>query len=73
MSNFNNEIMEQLDFNNIPLTKQLLINYIGYTYENYADFSDDSLLREWLYLKDENKLQELFLAEIVYQCNVISK
>lgn len=66
MRNFTNEKMEEIDFINLPLTKQLLINYIGYTYENDADFSDESLAREWWYLKDENKLENLSIAELVF-------
>lgn len=55
MSNFN------LDQN--PGTKQLLINYVLMEYEENADCSNESLMREWWYLYENNLLALLSTAE----------
>ncbi|MBO0593128.1 hypothetical protein I2486_17130 [Cellulophaga sp. E16_2] len=46
-----------------PYTKELLIQYVSLQYEEDADFSDESLKTELLWLYKNNELDQLFLAE----------
>lgn len=48
-----------------PHTKKLLENYVLTQYEENADLSDDSLIREFRYLHDNNQLDQLFLCEYI--------
>lgn len=57
-----NEI-EEINLMYTPHTKALLINYVGSTYEENADFSDESLKAELLYLYQHNELHMLITAE----------
>ncbi|WP_435416630.1 hypothetical protein [Polaribacter aestuariivivens] len=43
--------------------KQLLINYISVTYEENADFSINSLIKEYYLLERNNNLHYLFEVE----------
>lgn len=60
-----NEIVE-LNLMYTPHTKALLTNYVGRTYEGDADYSDDSLKAELLYLYRHNELDNLITAEWVF-------
>ncbi|REE25648.1 hypothetical protein DFQ09_102239 [Winogradskyella pacifica] len=46
-----------------PLTKQLLINFVKFQYEENADISDDSLKTELIWLHNNNQLDQLFIGE----------
>lgn len=46
-----------------PTLRKLLVNYVLRMYEGDADTSDDALLKEYIYLRDNNRLQELFEEE----------
>ncbi|WNW00942.1 hypothetical protein RRF68_08020 [Tenacibaculum sp. HL-MS23] len=46
-----------------PLTKQLLKTYVSIQYQENADFSDESLKQELIWLYENNELDELILAE----------
>lgn len=66
MNDFINEQMTEADLDAMPYTKQLLIKYVNWKYEENADISNESLMREWWSLKEENRLAELFCNEWVY-------
>jgi len=55
--------MENFDLNQNPLTKALLINYVLMEYEGDADCSNESLMREWWYLYENNLLALLNTGE----------
>lgn len=59
------ENLEEINLVLTPLTKELLTNYISLTYEDNADYSDDSLRAELMRLKNENNLEQLFFAEMI--------
>jgi len=58
MKNFNKNVSER-PFGFTNLTKKIMTRYIGLMYEDAADFSEASIMREYLYLKEENNLGEL--------------
>lgn len=66
MKEFTLEQITEANLDCIPLNKQLLINYVGYMYEDNADYSNDSLKREWLYLWKNGRIEELLTAEMVF-------
>ena len=47
----------------MPLLKQQLKNYVSVNYEEAADYSNESLVAEYHYLKKNNQLHLLFEAE----------
>ena len=47
----------------MPLLKKQLQNYIGVKHEEYADYSNHSLVQEYHYLKNNNLLHYLHDAE----------
>ena len=55
--------LNTLEFN--PILKQLLKEYISSTYEEYAIYDEDSLLTEYAYLVQNNRLYELFEWEFL--------
>lgn len=57
------ENLEEMNLDETPLTKQLLENYVLRMYEEEADLSNESLMRELLLLKENDELQQLLLAE----------
>jgi len=56
---------ELTNLDNNPLLKTLLENYIRFKYEESSDTSEDSLWREYLYLKDNGELNNLFIQESI--------
>lgn len=46
-----------------PMLRKLLAEYVMFQYEENADTTDESLLSEYNYLLDNNRLEELFLQE----------
>jgi len=58
----NNEL-EEIDLNLIPLTMNLLIDYLNVMYEESADLSDESLRSELLFLAKNNQLEQLIITE----------
>lgn len=64
--NWTETTLEEIKLMYTPSTKQLLINYVGRTYEEDADYSDDSLKAELLYLYRNNEVASLITAEWVY-------
>jgi hypothetical protein len=56
--------MEQVtDLNHSPMLKELLIMYISRKYEEDAIFDDWHLFQEYIWLRDNNLLNELFQEE----------
>ena len=56
--------MEQVtDLNHSPILKQLLINYISRKYGEDAQYDDWYLFQEYVWLKNNNQLDELFKEE----------
>ena len=51
------------DLNLTPNLKRLLKEYVLHEYEEHADTTDESLMKEYHYLKDNNKLNDLFIQE----------
>lgn len=66
MKKFNDEQIVEMNLEFTPLTKQLMINYMKWQYEDAADFSDESIKREFWLLKDDNRLSEIFISEWLY-------
>ncbi len=66
MRKFINEQMKEVRIEHMPSTIDLLINYIKREYKDNADLSEDSLKKEWNYLKDNNMLELLFISEWIY-------
>lgn len=70
MKDYTNDFVEEqmggVNLDYLPHTKALLILYITWKYEEDADISNESLLREWWYLHDNNLLHELSTNESVY-------
>jgi hypothetical protein len=56
----NNQLIH-LDFN--PILKGLLINYITFQYEGDAKIDDWHVWQEYVYLRDNNLLNDLFIQE----------
>ncbi len=57
--------LEQIDLTKMPLLKALLTNYVLFNYEDCADTSDEYLEMEYYLLKRENRLQDLFVQELL--------
>ena len=56
--------MEQVtNLNNSPDLKQLLKMYVSRKYEEEAQFDDWHLFQEYIWLRNNNKLDELFQEE----------
>lgn len=56
--------MEQVtDLNHSPKLKKLLIMYISRKYEEEAQFDDWHLFQEYIWLRNNNQLDELFQEE----------
>jgi hypothetical protein len=56
----NNQLIH-LDFN--PILKGLLINYIIFQYEEDAITDDWHVWQEYVYLRDNNLMNDLFIQE----------
>lgn len=54
---------EITDFENNPVLKKLLVDYCIMQYEENAIIDDDHLIMEFKLLKNENKLNDLFVSE----------
>lgn len=52
-----------INLNNNPMLRELLKLYISIKYENEATYDDYGLFKEYVWLKDNNKLNELFIKE----------
>ena len=50
---------------NNPLFKELLIQYCMVQYEEEAILTDESLVKEYIYLRNEGKIHELFECEML--------
>ncbi len=57
------ENFRTLEFN--PILKQLLKEYVCSRYEEYAKYDDESLIKEYKYLLENNSLHELFEWEFL--------
>lgn len=57
------ELLEIRDFNLNPILKGLLIEYVKFQYNEYADVSNEGLYAEYLHLEETNKLNDLFIQE----------
>jgi hypothetical protein len=60
------ENVELENLNNSPILKYLLIQYIGAEYEENADYSEGTLWAEYLLLKRNGQLNNLFIQEVLY-------
>ncbi|MDB5228909.1 MAG: hypothetical protein JWN78_3102 [Bacteroidota bacterium] len=56
---------EIINLDNMPMTKALLIDYIMFMYGEAYDISHEYLVMEYLMLKRENRLHELFQQELL--------
>lgn len=52
-----------INLNNNPMLRQLLKFYVSTKYENEVSYDDYGLFQEYIWLKDNNKLDELFISE----------
>lgn len=57
--------LEKIELSKMPLLKGLLTNYVLFNYEDCADTSDEYLEMEYYLLKRENRLQDLFVQELL--------
>lgn len=57
------ELLEIRDFDLNPILKGLLIEYVKFQYNEYADVSNEGLFAEYLHLEETNKLNDLFIQE----------
>lgn len=57
----NDLIIEDLELT--PTLKRLLKEYVLFQYEEHADTTEYSLMKEYHHLKDNNKLNDLFIQE----------
>lgn len=57
------ELLEIRDFDLNPILKGLLIEYVKFQYNEYADVSNEGLYAEYLHLEETNKLNDLFIQE----------
>lgn len=57
----NDLIIEDLSLT--PTLKRLLKEYVLFQYEEHADITEYSLMKEYHHLKDNNKLNDLFIQE----------
>lgn len=55
--------IENIELLYTPYTKKLLINYVSIQYQEEADYSDESLKIELIWLHENNELDQLILAE----------
>lgn len=60
--------MELIDLSNNPRLRALLIAYISTQYEEFADFSEESLWAEYQRLKRDGELNALFIQEALDNC-----
>ena len=51
------------DLNHSPMLKELLIMYVSRKYEENARYDDWHLFQEYIWLRDNNLLNELFQEE----------
>lgn len=63
MKDFIKDQMTNFNLDQNPCTKQLLMNYVSIEYQEDADYCNDSLMREWWYLNENNLLALLFTGE----------
>ena len=61
-------MIEITSFEFNPILKDLLIKYVLRTYEEDAITDDDHLYMEYLLLKRENRLNDLFNEEYLINC-----
>ncbi len=52
-----------INLNNNPMLRQLLKLFVSTKYENEVSYDDYGLFQEYIWLKDNNKLDELFISE----------
>ncbi len=57
------ELLEIRDFDLNPILKGLLIEYVLFQYNEYADVSNEGLYAEYLHLEETKRLNELFIQE----------
>ena len=55
--------IENIELIYTPLTKKLLISYVSIQYQENADYSDESLKNELIWLHENNELDQLILEE----------
>jgi hypothetical protein len=67
MRKFTLEQLTEANLDYMPHIKHLLKIHIGYTYEDSADYSNESLKRELLYLVENDRIEELTTVEWVYR------
>lgn len=60
--------MEIRNFNHNPVLRQLLESYVIRTYEQDAIVDDDHLMMEYHLLIRENRLNDLFVEEMLNNC-----
>jgi hypothetical protein len=63
--NYDEQYLDELELLYTPHTKALLIEYVSCQYEEYADYSDESLKRELNLLYQEGQLIRLFTGEYI--------
>lgn len=52
-----------INLNNNPMLRQLLKLFVSTKYENEVSYDDYGLFQEYIWLKNNNKLDELFISE----------
>ncbi|CAA0260937.1 hypothetical protein [Tenacibaculum maritimum] len=57
--------IENIELLYTPYTKKLLINYVSIQFQEEADYSDESLKSELIWLYENNQLDQLILAEFL--------
>ncbi|WP_275315266.1 hypothetical protein [Tenacibaculum bernardetii] len=57
--------IENIELLYTPYTKKLLINYVSIQYQEDADYSNESLKNELIWLHENNELDQLILAEFL--------
>ncbi|MDB0601777.1 hypothetical protein PL373_11575 [Tenacibaculum maritimum] len=67
-----NYTIENIELMYTPNTKKLLIAYVSIQYQEGADYSDESLKNELIWLYENNQLDQLILAEYL-TCEVRQK
>lgn len=55
--------IENIELLFTPYTKKLLLAYVSIQYQENADYSDESLKNELIWLHENNELDQLILAE----------
>lgn len=66
MKNFINQQILELDINQTPLTKELLMNYVINDSEGIVEPTDEYLKMELLSLFNRDLLAVIFISEWVY-------